>query len=87
MKKGTILIKDITGQKFGEWTVLKSGEIVGKGTRTWICQCSCGEIRQIPNAELVNGKRKICRKCSAKIRGQNKIINLSGRKIGEWTVI
>ena len=35
---------DLTGQKFGRWTVLERA-FNGKREVYWLCQCDCGTIK------------------------------------------
>lgn len=46
---------DITGQRFGRWTVL---EYVGKSK--WLCKCDCGTIKSVSGCGLKNGKSASC---------------------------
>lgn len=46
---------DLTGKKFGHWTVLK---YVGK--RKWLCQCDCGTKKEVYGNNLLSGKTKSC---------------------------
>lgn len=49
--------KDILGQKFGEWEVLKrDNSRVGY----YICRCSCGTIKSVFGSTLRNGASKSC---------------------------
>lgn len=48
-------LKDLTGQKFGELTVL---EYVGN--RRWRCRCSCGKIKDIHSQLLTSGITRSC---------------------------
>lgn len=51
---------DLTGQVFGEWTVLSFyGNYYGKAP-TWACQCECGAIYHVMQCNLLNGQ---CRSC------------------------
>ena len=47
--------KDLTGQKFGRWTVL---EYVGNGK--WLCKCDCGTERTVRANRLKSGASKSC---------------------------
>lgn len=55
---------DLTGQKFGRWTVIersiprynKKGGVEGM----WRCICDCGTERIVLQASLINGKSKSC---------------------------
>lgn len=51
----TNALVDLTGKHFGEWTVLKH-----TGYGHWLCQCSCGTIKEIRHTELLNGDSKSC---------------------------
>lgn len=56
--------KDLTGQKYGRWTVLEfdctykrpSGQIV----RMWKCECECGTIRSVDGSKLKGGVSLSC---------------------------
>ena len=75
---------DLTGQRFGKLTVLKRGKDKNKRA-SWICQCDCGEIKEIRGDNLRNGISKSCG-CEKKgISGIKK--DLSGKKFGKLTVI
>ena len=51
---------DMTGQTYGDWTVLgKSKRANNQGTY-WICQCSCGTIRPVMGVALRAGRSTGC---------------------------
>lgn len=51
---------DLTGQRFGRWTVLgKAEHEVGKHP-VWECQCDCGKIKAVSHSSLINGKSQSC---------------------------
>lgn len=51
---------DLTGQRFGRWTVLgKAEHEVGKHPY-WECQCDCGTIKAVSNSSLTQGKSRSC---------------------------
>lgn len=55
-------IEDLTGQKFGRWTVLYQGPSTsGRETRWW-CSCDCGnpELRLVRRSGLKSGTSKSC---------------------------
>ena len=56
------MIKDITGQKFGNLTAI---EIVGKYNKAsvWLCRCSCGKETRVVLGNLMGGNTKSCGKC------------------------
>ena len=46
---------DITGNKYGEWLVLKY-----HGSSNWLCKCSCGTIRELKTGTLKSGHSSSC---------------------------
>lgn len=57
--------KDLTGQRFGRFTVIKRGEneYAGKDRQpktTWICQCDCGNIKKVRAEHLRSGRVTNC---------------------------
>jgi len=75
---------DLTGKIFGEWTVLKSSRIVTEENfkHYWLCQCSCGEIKEVAHGNLANGNSTNCGHLN-KVYEEIKI----GDVFNEWTVI
>ena len=64
---------DLTGQKFGELTVLgrdleypKINNIKKKSETYWKVQCSCGNIFTKSRTVLKNGKWLACSNCNTK---------------------
>jgi hypothetical protein len=53
-------LKDLTGQKFGRWTVLERVKNKEHKSSYWLCQCECGTIKEVQGAHLYNGKTKSC---------------------------
>ena len=52
---------DLSGQTFGELTVIHKAEYQRKnGGIWWTCQCSCGNTYDVPGTLLVNGRRTHC---------------------------
>ena len=93
------LTKDLSGQSFGEWTVLyqdmdEKNQTAKKGAR-WICRCSCGTVKSVLGYALKDGRSKSC----GHKRKENSIETLRqgifesrkrdlvGEKFGELTVI
>ena len=56
------LRKDITGQKFGRWTVLHviDEDRTGSKAVRYMCRCECGTERPVQYSNLVNGTSKSC---------------------------
>ena len=72
-------LKDMTGQKFGLWTVIKRSPIKSRDGAYWICKCECGTVRDVKGGWLRSGRSSSC--------GCNKIIHddLTGQKVGRLT--
>ena len=54
--------EELTGKRFGRWTVLRR-DIGSK----WLCQCDCGNICSVQNKYLKNGKSKQCKECRTEV--------------------
>lgn len=72
---------DMTGQQFGELTVLK----YIKDEKKWLCQCSCGNTVLKRSWDLRNNKGKTCG--IKENHTSKKMIDLTGKTFGELTVI
>ncbi|MBR1453449.1 MAG: hypothetical protein IJ593_02225 [Lachnospiraceae bacterium] len=48
-------IKDLTGQRFGEWLVISRAP-----NYKYTCKCSCGTVRDVFESNLLNGTSKSC---------------------------
>lgn len=59
MTKGPTPI-DVTGQKFGRWTVLGYAGSRPKGGARWLCRCDCGTKREVDGTSLRSGKSASC---------------------------
>lgn len=54
------IIKDLTGQVFGELTVLRHVGITKDRRALWESRCSCGKIKVCPSKLLIDGHTKSC---------------------------
>lgn len=64
---------DLTGKKFGKWTVMKRAGRSKQGA-LWECLCECGNINKVRGTYLHNGESKSCGCCraeSARKHGHN----------------
>lgn len=66
------MIKDITGNTYGKWTVKSFAKSV-KGKALWNCSCECGIESIVRGDHLRGGKSTCCINCSTKptIHGHN----------------
>jgi hypothetical protein len=55
---------NLAGRQFNRWTVIKKGTtyILPCGNRVirWLCQCTCGNFKEVPGVYLRNGMSKSC---------------------------
>lgn len=68
------------GQKFGDWTVI--GLVEGRPTHV-LCRCQCGKEKQINKYTLLDGRSTNC----GHLKNLDRVIDLTGQKFGELTVI
>ena len=69
---------DLTGKRFGKWTVLERVE--NKNGKTfWKCRCDCGTEREVYSVALTSGKSESC--------GCGMSDDLTGKRFGRLTVI
>lgn len=57
--KQTVKFKDLSGQTFGLWTVIKRGNNIGRHV-SWLCRCKCGTERDVSSTNLVMGTSISC---------------------------
>ena len=88
------LLYDLTGQKFGRWTVIERTESLNNRDTTWLCQCECGTIKAVLGKNLRNGRSKSCgcykkEADSKRMAESNKerSLDLTGHKYGLLTPI
>ena len=72
--------EDLTGKKFGRWTVL-SREPSKNGASMWLCRCDCGTERVVDAHGL---RRGTSTSCGCKMR---EYVNLEGQRFGRLTVV
>ena len=65
---------DLTGQRFGKWTVLsKSDKRSASGSIYWHCKCDCGTEREVNGLSLRNGTSLSCGAHANISKGNEKI--------------
>lgn len=68
-------LADLTGQRFGELTVVERGPNDNQGKARWYCICDCGNETLVSRSNLKSGNVKSCGKHS-------KANDLSGMRFG-----
>lgn len=85
--KRSIPQKDLTGQKFGELTVLEQDlDYFGSGIY-WRCKCSCGSIKSYRTLHLEKGKVKSCGCLSRKMTSERRFDDITGQRFGKLIAI
>ena len=80
---------DLTGQKFGRWTVIKRAPKPENSQSTsvfWLCRCECGTEKIISSNVLRQGKSQSCG-CFNRDSHKEKYIDLTNQVFGKWTVL
>ena len=86
---------DLTGKKFGRWTVIERNGREKRGDCLWKCRCDCGKIKNVRGGSLTTGNSKSCGCLAKELKIQRikekpiakKIIDLTGKRFGMLTVI
>ena len=76
---------DLTGQTFGELTVLRRAENPKARGAVWVCQCSCGAEYEVQGTLLTNGRRT---RCSSNVHQKNYAFSdIAGQKFEMLTAL
>jgi hypothetical protein len=82
--------KDLTGQKFGRWTVIKRVEDRGtaaKPRKCYLCRCSCGVEKAVFSENLTGNKSLSCGCLKRERTSAAKFVNLNGKRFGRLLVL
>ena len=62
---------DLTGKRFGRWTVLQKLPRMGTQTNAmWLCICDCGNVGEVRSTTLRSGESKSCGCLSTELKRQ-----------------
>lgn len=85
---------DISGQRFGRWTVIQKVPNLSGREAKWLCQCDCGTRKEILGKNLRNGRSSSCGCYKKEVdtsrmikNNQAKALDLRGEKYGLLTPI
>lgn len=73
---------DITGQVFGQWTVLGFAHYDHRGEAQWKCRCGCGLEAVRSGYSLRSGSSTRCHSCAGRVRGVTHGHTI-GHKVGQ----
>lgn len=51
---------NLTGQRFGQWTILSFSHQDASKNNVWLCRCDCGTERPVKSRTLRNGRSASC---------------------------
>lgn len=75
--------KDLTGQTFGYWIVVKYAGVNKYRKSLWTCQCRCGVVRDVCRNSLISN---ISHSCGCFSKGKNSSNYKHGESVkGKWT--
>lgn len=78
---------NLIGKTFGELTVLEKGSTDKNGHISWICQCSCGNLKEVAGTNLIQGYTTSCGCVQKAIASVLSLEDLTGQTFGKLTVI
>lgn len=55
---------NLLNRKFGHRLVIAKGMIDENGRQFWVCECKCGDIKEIKGSYLLSGRSQQCTKCN-----------------------
>lgn len=59
-KQTRLPVRDLSGQVFGRWTVLRFAGRNSYEQAVWHCRCACGKRQALPQSNLTTGVSRSC---------------------------
>lgn len=87
VRPGEEAASDMTGRRFGRWTVLGDFVTTPKGERKWRCRCDCGTERYVLESSLKYGGSKSCGCLRRERAYEANAYDLLGKTFGDLTVV
>ena len=81
--------KDLTGLRFGKLTVLKQTFKRKNNRAVWLCQCDCGNFKEVTSADLNSSRVQSCGCYNSeyhKLKAEENY-NLARKKFNRLTVL
>ena len=75
---------DLTGKRFGRWTVIKKSRKDGH-IQMYLCKCDCGNIAEVAQSNLTRGKSKSCG-CLQKEQARDRFTTHGKRRTRLYTI-
>lgn len=78
---------DLTNKQFGRLTVIEKTDRRISKSIVWLCQCQCGNTKEINGAHLTHGKTTSCGCLNKEITSSRCSLDLSGKRFGRLLVL
>lgn len=81
---------DLSGKRFGLWTVIERAPNSKDGRAAWVCRCECGNTKAINTKILRRGSSKSCGCATWDFLRKNRpsrLIDMKGQRFGRLTVL
>lgn len=78
---------DLTGMRFGRFTVISRAENNKDGRAMWLCRCDCGNERIVMGKCLRNGHTKSCGCLNKENVSKRSFVDRTGARFGRLVVI
>lgn len=79
-------IEDLTGQVFGNWTVLEFSHKDKYNHAKWVCKCGCGIIKTLFAGDLKRGSTLSCGCLKNQLLSKQNIVDIVGQRFNFLTV-
>lgn len=82
--------ENLTGKQFGKLVVIHSHTLGARGSKTWLCKCSCGLDVVVPTKRLKSGNTRSCgclKSIVTSMRNKALAKDVTGRTFSQWTVL
>lgn len=77
---------DLTGRRIGRLVVVRRA-VAKKGRTFWLCQCDCGNTKEIAAQSLRSEGTQSCGCLQREMTSQKTMIDLTGKRFGRLTVL
>jgi len=78
---------DLTGHRYGRWSVLGLSPKYNARNPLWRCQCDCGEIRDVSRNHLRSGHSTSCGCRKSEVSSELNSAKLVGQRFGRLLVV
>ena len=81
------MLIDLTGKRFGRWTVIERASNGNREQPRWLCRCDCGNKGIAHGTSLRDGNSQSCGCLARERTSETHLIDLTGKRFGRWTVV